>query len=186
MERGFTVRPATEADLPAAQAVMLRTLEEDFRTGYDPAVQLDIADLRGTYLEPARHVLFVAVDEATGEIVATGGTRDGRLAGGPPHLVERYARGDTAQLVRIYVRREDRRRGIARAVVLANLAFILAEPSYVRVALHTFPHSPGALPFWESMATRLEGHERDGMPLQLFFEIDLADARRLVEAGSAG
>lgn len=186
MDHGWTIRPATEADLTAARALMIRTIEEDFGTRYDPAVQRDVADLRATYLEPARCALFVAVDDASGEVVGTGGTRDGRLAGGPAHLVERYARGDTAQLVRIYVRREDRRRGIARALVRANLEFILGEASYVRIALHTFPHSPGALPFWESMATRLEGYERAGMPRQLFFEIGLDDARRLVDPRTAG
>src|SRR3990172_154362 len=107
----FSIRPATVVDLPAAAELMRRTVEEDFGTPYDPAYHRDINDLAGSYLEPPRHTLLVAIDDATGEVVGTGGIRVGRLRGGPEHLVRRYAGDDTAQLVRVYVRRDQRRRG---------------------------------------------------------------------------
>lgn len=112
----------------------------------------------------------------------TGGVRVGRLRGGPEALIRRYAGDDTAQLVRIFVRREARRRGIARALVRACLAFALADGGYSIIALHTFPHSPGALPFWESMARRVGALSRTGLPSEVFFEIDLDVARRMVGA----
>ncbi|MBF8290579.1 MAG: hypothetical protein HW391_1547 [Chloroflexi bacterium] len=177
---GFTIRLATGDDLAAAEALMRRTVEEDFGTKYDPTYHRDIADLAGSYLEPARHRLFVVTDDTTGEVIGTGGIRVGRLRGGPAHLVRRYDGEETAQLVRIYVRREDRRRGIAHAVVRECLAFALAEGGYSIIALHTFPHSPGALPFWQSVATQVGYQERSEVPPEAFFEIDLEQARRIV------
>jgi ribosomal protein S18 acetylase RimI-like enzyme len=175
----FTIRPATVADLPAAKALMRRTVEEDFGTPYDPGYHRDIDDLVAAYLEPPRHTLFVAVDDATGEIVGTGGIRVGRLRGGPEHLVRRYAGDDTAQLVRIYVRRDHRRRGIARAVVQACLRFAVDDGGYAIFALHTFPHSPGALEFWQSMATQIGDQPHTDIPPEIFFEFDPEVARRI-------
>lgn len=176
---GITVRPATSADLPAARQLMQRTVEEDFGTTYDPGYHTDIADLVGFYLEPPRHALFVAVDDATGEIVGTGGIRVGRLRGGPEDLVRRYAGDDTAQLVRIYVRRDQRRRGIARSIVAACLRFAVDDGGYAIFALHTFPHSPGALAFWQSMATQVGEQPHTDIPPEIFFEFDPAVARRI-------
>jgi len=176
----YTIRPASAADLPAAKALMRRTVEEDFGTPYDPAYHRDIDDLAGFYLAPPRHRLFVAIDAGSGALIGTGGIRVGRLRGGPEHLVRRYAGDDTAQLVRIYVGREHRRRGIARAIVQACLAFALDEGGYSIIALHTFPHSPGALPFWQSMATQVGYQERSQIPPEAFFEIEVEAARRIV------
>ena len=83
---GFTVRRMQPEDIPAARAIMIRTFEEDFGTGYQPAIHTDVADLAGVYLDNPRHALFVAVDDATGQLVATAGVRDGALKPGlsPP------------------------------------------------------------------------------------------------------
>ena len=175
----FSVRPATAADLPAAEALMRRTVEEDFGTPYDPGYHRDISDLAGFYLEPPRHTLLVAVDDATGEVVGTGGIRVGRLRGGPKHLVRRYAGDDTAQLVRIYVRRDQRRRGIARAIVQACLRFGVDDGGYAIFALHTFPHLPGALAFWRSMATQVGEQPHTDIPPEIFFEFDPLVARQI-------
>ena len=179
----FSVREATATDLTAAEALMRRTVEQDFGTPYDPGYHRDINDLAAAYLEPSRHALFVAVDDASGEVIGTGGLRVGRLRGGPDDLVRRYAGDETAQLVQIYVAREHRRQGIARALVRACLAFAVHDGGYSIIALHTFPHSPGALPFWESMATRVGYQERSEIPPETFFEIDIDDARRLAAEG---
>lgn len=176
---GFAVRRATAEDVPAAQALMRTTVEVDFGTPYRPDYHRDIADLTGFYLEPDRHALFVAVDGATGEVVGTGGIRVGKLRGGPRHLVRRYAGEDTAQLVRIYVRQDHRRRGIARAIVRACLRFALDDGGYRIFALHTFPHSPGALAFWSSMATQVGEQPHTEIPPQIFFEFDPAVARAI-------
>jgi MFS family permease/GNAT superfamily N-acetyltransferase len=183
---GITIRAAGPADLPAAAALMRQTVEEDFETPYHPSYHRDIADLEAAYLGPPRHTLFIAIDDASGAVVGTGGVRVGRLRGGPPELVRRYAGDDTAQLVRIYVRREARRRGIARAIVGACLEFVLADGGYSIIALHAFPHSPGALSFWESIATRVGYQEHTDIPPEAFFEIDFDDARRIVTEARAG
>jgi len=164
---------------------MLRTLKEDFQTAYDPQVQRDISDIAGTFLTSHRRVLFVGVDDATGEILATGGVRGGFLRHGPAALSERYDDERTAQLVRVYVREEDRRRGIARAIVRELLAFILADGGYSTIALHTFPHSPGAMAFWASIGTVVAALEREGQYPQVFFEITLEQARAIAKGRCA-
>ena len=179
---GYTIREIGEADIPAARALMIRTFEEDFRSGYQPEYHRDVDDIRGTYIEPPRHVLYVAVDDASGEIVGTAGAKGGALRRGPEDLVRRYHDRHTAQIVRVYVRREDRRRGIARALLAAVLDFIVSDGAYTTVALHTFPHSPGALAFWSSIGTRITEYEREGQYPEVFFEIPLDRVRRLAGA----
>lgn len=91
---GYTVRRATEADLPAAQALMRETVEVDFGVADRPDDHRYIADLRGSYL--------------------------------------------------------------------------------------TFPHSPGALAFWTSVATPVGEQPHTDIPREVFFEFDAATARRIV------
>ncbi|HXG40509.1 MAG TPA: GNAT family N-acetyltransferase [Candidatus Limnocylindrales bacterium] len=180
---GFTVRRLRPEDVPAARAIMVRTFEDDFGTGYLPEIHTDVADLVSVYVETPRNALFVAVDDATGEVVATAGVRDGALKPGvsPAHLVARYDPRTTAQLVRVYTLPEHRRRGIATALVRASLEHILADGGYSLVALHTYPHSPGAIGFWQSVGARVVYEdERDGIRT-VFMEIPLEEARRFVE-----
>src|SRR6266699_7162909 len=101
---GYSVRPIRVDDIPAARALMIKTFEEDFRTGYIPEFHSDVEDIEGVYIDHPRHALFVAIDDDTGELIATAGVRDGALKPGvsPQHLVQRYAGGRTAQLVRVY------------------------------------------------------------------------------------
>lgn len=178
----YSIRPVTESHVDAAQALMRRVVEEDFLSSYDPALHRDIDDIVGTYMTPDRHVLFVAIDHATGAVIGTAGARDGTLHGGPDHLVARYGGGTTAQLVRVYVRREDRRRGVARALLASVLRFIIADGGYSTISLHTFPHSPGALAFWESVGTQVWSYEREGQYPQVFFEITMERAQALAAA----
>ncbi|MFE9008016.1 GNAT family N-acetyltransferase [Streptomyces sp. NPDC007875] len=73
----------------------------------------------------------------------------------PPHplwLAERYSQDTTAQLVRVYVRPEHRRRGLARTLVDAVCDFIADTPGYDRVYLHTNVNVDGAEAFWRSLA----------------------------------
>src|SRR5215472_3192346 len=147
---GWSVRLARPEDLAQARAIMLRTFEEDFGYGYRPDYHADVDDLRGTYLDNPRHALFVAVDDASDQVVATAGIRSGGLKPqyNPAWLVERYDPERTAQIVRVYVAREHRRRGIAQGLISAVCQFVADEGSYERIALHTDPRSPGAERFW--------------------------------------
>lgn len=181
---GFSVRRMRVDDVPAARAIMIRTFDEDFGTGYQPGIHTDVADLAAVYLANPRHALFVAVDDATGQVVATAGVRDGALKPGvsPERLVRRYDPDRTAQLVRVYVLREHRRRGIARALVRATLEFVVTDGRYSLVALHTYPHSPGALGFWEAIGATVVEDDRHGPSRAIFFEIPLDRVRRHLAA----
>lgn len=166
------IRELTVEDIPRAREVMLRTVREDFGDEYDPHVHADIDDMVGWYIAPAGPFMLVAVDEETGEIVATAGIRGGALKEGlsPRHLVERYRDGRAGQLVRVYVERSHRRLGIARSLVLAVLDRARREAHYDTIALHTFPHSPGALPFWQSLGSVVVEDDTAGPSRALFME----------------
>jgi GNAT superfamily N-acetyltransferase len=174
-DAGFVVRELTVDDIPAARELMLRTVREDFGDPYDPVVHADIDEMGAWYLEPEAPFLLVAADRASGELLATAGVRSGVLKEGlsPQHLVERYRDGRTGQLVRVYVRREHRRRGIARVLIRQVLDRVRREGHYDTVALHTFPHSPGALPFWQSMGSIVVEDDTAGVSGALFMEIPL-------------
>ncbi len=159
----YRIRSATPDDLDGARAVMLDTVYRDFGTGYVPRWHGDIIDPAGAYLAPARHTLLVALDEAGGQVVATGAL-DARGPAHPPnprHLAERYPSGTTAQLRRVYVRPEHRRRGLARRLVRELLAFAAADGGYRSVYLHTDPAVPGAEAFWRSLAEVVHDERQD-------------------------
>lgn len=148
----YTVRPATAADVAGARRVMLDTFYREFGYGYVPAWHRDVVDITGTYLNNPRHLLLVAVRD--GEVVATTGVRSQGPAH-PPHprrLAERYPPGTTAQVVRVYVRPEHRRHGLARTMVHRACDFAAATPGYDSIYLHTNVRVEGAEAFWRSMA----------------------------------
>ena len=181
---GFIVRPMRAEDMPAARALMFRTVKEDFGSDYDPVVHEDIDHLDAWYLEPDEPgpFMLVAEDTQTGEIVGTGGARNGRLRPGktPAELVERYADGKAAQIVRVYVLREQRRRGIAQALFEESLDRIATDGVYEAVNLHTYRPSPGAVPFWLAMGAEILIDDTDGPSTALYMEIPQSalDARR--------
>ncbi|MFJ8077593.1 GNAT family N-acetyltransferase [Streptomyces sp. NPDC096176] len=148
----YTVRPATTADAEGARRVMLDTFYQDFGYGYVPAWHRDVIDIEGSYLDDPRHLLLVAVHD--GEVVATTAVRSTGPAH-PPHprwLAERYPSGTTAQIVRVYVRTEHRRHGLARTLVRMACDFAATTPGYDSIYLHTNTHVRGAEAFWRSMA----------------------------------
>ncbi|MBQ0825714.1 GNAT family N-acetyltransferase [Streptomyces tagetis] len=158
----YTLRTAGPVDLDGARAVMLDTVYRDFGTGYVPRWHGDVIDLDGAYLRPERHTLIVAVD-GDGVVVATGAL-DSRGPAHPPnpvHVAERYPSGETAQLRRVYVRPEHRRRGLARRLVDELLAFAAADGGYRSVYLHTDPAVTGAEPFWRSLAKVVHDERED-------------------------
>ncbi|MFG2683834.1 GNAT family N-acetyltransferase [Streptomyces sp. NPDC048392] len=172
----YSIRPATPADLDAARAVMLDTVYRDFGAGYVPRWHADVIDPAGAYVTPERHALLVAVD-AAGEVVATGAL-DSRGPAHPPnprHVAERYPSGVTAQLRRVYVRPEHRRRGLARRLVDGLLAFAAADGGYRAVYLHTDPAVAGAEPFWRSLAKVVHDEREDAGGGQgiVHFEVSL-------------
>jgi GNAT superfamily N-acetyltransferase len=181
---GFIVRPLRAEDIPAAQAVMFRSVKEDFGSEYDAEIHADIDGIDTWYLNPEEPgpFMLVAEDTETGEVIATGGARNGRLKAGvtPPELVERYSDGKSGQIVRVYVLREQRRRGIAQALFEAILDRIAADGVYEAVNLHTFRPSPGAVPFWTAMGAEILVDDTNGASTALYMEIpgSVLDTRR--------
>ncbi|MFI1721559.1 GNAT family N-acetyltransferase [Streptomyces sp. NPDC020489] len=175
--RDYSIRAAGPDDLDAARAVMLDTVYRDFGTGYVPRWHGDIIDPAAAYLLSERHTLLVATDPADGQVVATGAL-DSRGPAHPPNprrIAESYPSGETAQLRRVYVRPEHRRRGLARRMVAALMAFAVADGGYRSVYLHTDPAVPGAEAFWRSLG-KLVHDERDdpeGAHDVLHFEIPM-------------
>ncbi|WP_406496653.1 GNAT family N-acetyltransferase [Streptomyces sp. NBC_01604] len=161
--RNYSIRVATPDDLDGARAVMLDTVYRDFGTGYVPRWHADIVDPAAAYLAPARHTLLVAVEAGDGTVVATAAL-DSRGPAHPPnprHLADRYPSGETAQLRRVYVRPEHRRRGLARRLVDELLAFAAADGGYRSVYLHTDPVVPGAEAFWRSLGKIVHDERED-------------------------
>jgi GNAT superfamily N-acetyltransferase len=145
----YSIKTAELTDLGGARSVMLDAIYRDFGTGYVPEWHEDVIDLTGFYLTPERHVLLVAVDEE-GTIAATAAL-DSRGPRTPEWLTDRYPSGKTAQVRRVYVRPEHRRRGLARALVTRLLEFAQADGGYDAVYLHAYRHSPGALGLWHTL-----------------------------------
>ncbi|MFF9622580.1 GNAT family N-acetyltransferase [Streptomyces griseosporeus] len=178
----YRIRPARPEDLDGARAVMLDTVYRDFGTGYVPQWHGDIVDPAGAYLAHDRHTLLVAVTP-DGEVVATGAL-DSRGPAHPPNprsLAERYPSGTTAQLRRVYVRPEHRRRGLALRIVRELVAFAAADGGYRVVYLHTDPAVPGAEAFWRSIGRvvldeRADGHGRGRGEGIVHFEVPMTVA----------
>ncbi|AJE38972.1 GNAT family N-acetyltransferase [Streptomyces nodosus] len=163
--RSYCIRTATAADLDGARAVMLDTVYRDFGTGYVPRWHADIIDPESFYLTSSRHTLLVAVDERDGTVVGTAAL-DARGPEHPPNprwLAERYPSGETAQLRRVYIRPEHRRRGLARRLVDGLMDFARADGGYRSVYLHTYPHSPGAMGLWQTLG-KVVCDEREEVP----------------------
>jgi GNAT superfamily N-acetyltransferase len=141
------VRLAAEEDMQVCEAHMRRVLDEDLR-GYQRRWHRDIDDLAGTYLYRAGWALFVA--EHDGTFAGTTAVKPGGPASPPAWLAQRYAAQRTGQLTRVWIARQLRRRGIARALVTVAAQWALDAGGYTVVCLHTDASSPGALRFWRT------------------------------------
>ncbi|MFI9587702.1 GNAT family N-acetyltransferase [Streptomyces sp. NPDC052236] len=160
----YCIRPATPDDLDGARVVMLDAVYRDFGTGYVPCWHRDIIDPAAAYLAPARHALLVATDERDGSVVATAAL-DSRGPAHPPNprwLAERFPSGETAQLRRVYVRPEHRRRGLARRLVAELLEFARVDGGYRSVYLHAYASAPGAQELWRSLGKVVCEERQDG------------------------
>ncbi|MEZ4554702.1 MAG: GNAT family N-acetyltransferase [Dehalococcoidia bacterium] len=154
---GYVVRLAKRRDLPAARALMLRVLDEDYGYGYQPEIHADMDDLEGYYLRHPGQAFAVAVDDESGEIIAVGCVQ----AGGrfppprPDALVARFPREATGEIARVFAAREHRRRGAARDIVERLRRWAVDDARYEHLVLHTNTARDGAEAFWRSMAVEL-------------------------------
>ena len=70
-------------------------------------------------------------------------------------LAERYNGPTIAQLLRVYIARSHRRRGVARGLVTSARHFVASAGGYETIYLHTNASVPGAEAFWRAMPTTL-------------------------------
>ncbi|GGQ17491.1 GNAT family N-acetyltransferase [Streptosporangium pseudovulgare] len=173
MTHDYELRAAGPADLDGARSVMLDTFYHDLGYGYRPEWHADVIDLEGVYLRDPRHGLFVAVH--SGQVVATTAVRAAgpKSPSHPAWLAERYPDRHTAQLFRVYVRPEHRRRGLGRGLVELARAFVANTPGYGYLYLHTDTRVPGAEAFWRSLAAEVhDDRDSDAHAFQtVHFEI---------------
>lgn len=149
----YIVRTALPEDLPGARSVMLDTFYTDLGYGYLPDHHDDVIDPARAYLSHPHQCLWIA--RHNNQVVATTAVR-ARGPRTPPHpawLADRYPDHTTAQLFRVYVRRDHRRRGLATELVDRAIEFVRQTPIFERIYLHTDASVPGALDFWKSLGT---------------------------------
>jgi SAM-dependent methyltransferase/GNAT superfamily N-acetyltransferase len=165
-ESGFTVRHARRADLEPAVALIRKVLAEDIKTPYMPRYHFDLDQPEIVYLDNPRHALFVAVDDSSGDVMGATAVRTGGPVSPPfpSWFTRRYVWETTAQLYRVYIAREHRRRGVASALVEAARRFVVADGGYADIYLHTDASVPGAEPFWRSVARLTYDARVDGDP----------------------
>jgi GNAT superfamily N-acetyltransferase len=180
----ITVRAARPEDLAQCREIAIAVFQNDFGYGYLPQYHYDIDDLETHYLKPQDHALFVAIDDATGEVIGLSAVkhiREGVAPDAPKHLVERYDRPSTAELVRVYTHRAHRRRGVGKLLVAACKDFAASRPVYETMFLHTDATYPGAKEFWLSQGQLVHDNRQSpvaGDAKTMFFEIALDKTSR--------
>jgi ribosomal protein S18 acetylase RimI-like enzyme len=179
---GITMREVTQADFAQTRAHVLRVVEEDLRLEYRPEWHWDLDDMQRVYVDHPRQALFVALD--SGDVVGTTSVVNVG-PNTPPHpawVAERYNGPGVAQLLRVYIDRAHRRRGIARALVDHARKFVAADGGYDTIYLHTDASVPGAEAFWRAMPTRLVYDGRgntQGYSQAVHFELALPVSRQV-------
>jgi GNAT superfamily N-acetyltransferase len=149
--RGYTVRVPRDDELDESRALMIRIIEHDYGYDYRAHWHEDVDDPKRFYLDHARQTLLVAVDTLTGQIVGTAGVRVLRITA-PPHpaeILNRYDRERTAELTRVFVAPEARRRGIGRALVDEARSWVAEAGGFDLIQFH----SRTAVEFWRALPT---------------------------------
>jgi GNAT superfamily N-acetyltransferase len=148
---GYAVRIPRSDELDEVRALMIRVIEHDYGYDYQTRWHDDVDDSKAFYLDKPRHRLLVAVDDRTGQILGTAGVRVLAITS-PPHpqeILDRYDRERTAELTRVFVLPEARRRGIGRALVDAARSWVADVGDFDLIQFH----SRTAVEFWRSMPT---------------------------------
>jgi GNAT superfamily N-acetyltransferase len=178
---GCTTRAARPEELDEVRALMIRVIEHDYGYDYRSRWHDDVDDPKAFYLDHPRQTLLVAVEVRTGQIVGTGGVRILRITS-PPHpaeIIDRYDRERTAELTRVFVLPEARRRGIGRALVEAARTWVAEVGGFDLIQFH----SRTAVEFWRSMPTTevLDNRRQVGGGPELgqvYFEMSVPEMRQ--------
>jgi GNAT superfamily N-acetyltransferase len=152
------------ADLDGARVVMLDTVYRDFGTGTCRAGTPTSSIRRRSMSRRRGTRRWSRSTSGTGRWPPPPHWTRGPAHPPNPHwLAERYPSGETAQLRRVYVRPEHRRRGLARQMVGQLPDFAKADGGYRAIHLHTYPHAPGAMGLWQTLG-KVVRDEREEVP----------------------
>jgi GNAT superfamily N-acetyltransferase len=157
----MVVRPPRSDELASVRELMVRVIELDYGYPYQSRFHADVDDPGGFYLSRPRHTLLVAVDGASEELIGLGGVRQLAITA-PPHprsILARYEPERSAELTRVFVAPEHRRRSVGRAVVAELRRWVADSGGFDVVCFH----SRTAVEFWRSFADIYEVMDtRDG------------------------
>ncbi len=148
---GFSVREPHPEELAAVRALMIRVIERDYGYPYRTYWHEDVEDLAGFFLAHPWQALLIAMDDRSGQLLGVAGVRVLRITAPPhpPEIVGRYDHDRTAELTRVFVAPEARRRGVGRALVEAARAWVARIGGFDLIQFH----SRTAVEFWQAMPT---------------------------------
>lgn len=130
------------------QDFLFNQIQKEFGWGYVPEWHQDIIKMDEYYINPEKNNFFVAFNAENNEIIATIGLRayDKNFE----KFTNRYTKGKTASIWRLFVLNKYRRCGLASKMV--NVAENFANAcEYSDIYLHTHKILNGALEFWSKM-----------------------------------
>lgn len=130
------------------QKFLFKMIKLEFGYGYVPEWHQDIVNIKDYYIIPMRNNFFVALDEKTGQIIATIGIRS--YDKDFPEFRKTYSGEKTSSIWRLFVDKRYRRCGLASKMftIAENFA---NEVGYEDIYLHTHKTLNGAIEFWMKM-----------------------------------
>lgn len=153
----FTIDFVSEDRAAEAAALMARVMAEIYPRFSPDQIREKVGTIGRVYLRPAESGLL-AVFNRTGRIVAMSGVKrwDDRIVS----MRGRWPVEETAELDRVYVQSEWRRRGLGERLVEATESFCW-ERGYRSICLHTHRFLNGAWNFWKQRGYRTVAEMED-------------------------
>lgn len=150
----WTIRSYRSSDLPACRTLYVEGLIGGKIAENDTG--LDIDDIDHAYMIPGNH--FWVVENAVGEIVAMLGLQN--------------VEPGVAEIRRLRVRQDHRRRGIGQALIETALKFS-SDNGYLKIALDTFVDRDAALRLFEKFRFRHSRTRHVNDRELMYFYLDL-------------
>lgn len=146
----FTIDFVSENRTAEAAALMARVMAEIYPRFTLDQIKAKVEAIGRIYLRPAEAGL-PAVFNRSGRIVALAGVK--RWDDRSVSMRGRWPVEETAELDRVYVHRDWRRRGLGERLVEATESFC-RERGYRQICLHTHRFLTGAWDFWKKQGYR--------------------------------